>query len=327
MARKKTCPECAERIQAGAHVCRHCGYRFDEPAPAAPAVSASTPASTVTEPRTQPNPPATGEPLFEKDPERNEDARRIIFALVSILGGLGLAFGERDCGDSITVGSALGNILGVALTGCLYALIGMLFQRLRKRPVNFKNSLRSYWVIGFLAFSALASAGQRNANHNDKCDKSSTPVSALAPTAVPLGKKLLGESGVSRPDRRLEARFYIANNRMDRTLTTLIAAYNDDSVSTDSFLGQVDGAQSELNTDLNTLNQGAGEIGDPKIKQFWAPLPLARNAEVQGINGIAAALRNGTNADLAQGRQQLNSGVKQALDWTKQFRAAIAPYR
>jgi hypothetical protein len=34
----KTCPECAERVQAGALVCRFCGFRFDRrPQPASPA--------------------------------------------------------------------------------------------------------------------------------------------------------------------------------------------------------------------------------------------------------------------------------------------------
>lgn len=32
----KTCPECAERVQAAANVCRFCGYRFDGRAAAAP---------------------------------------------------------------------------------------------------------------------------------------------------------------------------------------------------------------------------------------------------------------------------------------------------
>jgi hypothetical protein len=27
--RQKHCPDCAERVQAAAKVCKHCGYRFD----------------------------------------------------------------------------------------------------------------------------------------------------------------------------------------------------------------------------------------------------------------------------------------------------------
>jgi hypothetical protein len=30
----KTCPDCAEEVQAAARVCKHCGYRFERPAAA-----------------------------------------------------------------------------------------------------------------------------------------------------------------------------------------------------------------------------------------------------------------------------------------------------
>jgi hypothetical protein len=31
----KQCPDCAETVLAEAHVCKHCGYRFDEAPPPA----------------------------------------------------------------------------------------------------------------------------------------------------------------------------------------------------------------------------------------------------------------------------------------------------
>jgi hypothetical protein len=30
--RRKQCPDCAETIKAEARVCKHCGFRFEEPA-------------------------------------------------------------------------------------------------------------------------------------------------------------------------------------------------------------------------------------------------------------------------------------------------------
>jgi hypothetical protein len=46
VTRKKTCPECAERVQANARVCRHCGYRFADPPTGVPAGDSKTERST-----------------------------------------------------------------------------------------------------------------------------------------------------------------------------------------------------------------------------------------------------------------------------------------
>ena len=73
----KTCPACAETVLAAAKVCKHCGYRFAEPAAGTPADTparrvvprgaggAVSPLSTrpsfAEPPKPQPRPPAEGE--------------------------------------------------------------------------------------------------------------------------------------------------------------------------------------------------------------------------------------------------------------------------
>lgn len=328
MARKKTCPECAERIQVDARVCRHCGHRFDE----APTTSTDT-HLIEKEPQVEEAPsaqPGTSEPLFEKKKERNESNRWIILSIVSILGGLAVAYADRDCGKSVDPAYAIGSVFGAGLTACLFALIGMLFQRLRKRPVDFKHSLLSFWVIGFLIFSVLTSAAKNNSDREDKCDNTSTSSSTapVAPVATPLGQKLLGQGPeLSTSDGRTEIGFYNADTRMRNALTRLIAAYNDNTVSVQAFVADVDGAQAELNSDLNILNQSVTRTHDPEVQQFLGRLPPARTTEIQGLNALAAAVRSGTNADVETARQALNQGASQSEAWHRQFLQQIKPYQ
>lgn len=141
------------------------------------------------------------------------------------------------------------------------------------------------------------------------------------PPNPPLGRKLLG-AGLTSSDTAAMKTIFQANERMRKTTNALVG-----SVSMEAFLAEVDAAQGQLGRDLDIITGSANSISDPDVHQFFDVLPGALQTEVDGLNSMAAGLRNRTNSDLESGRHTFNRGVRRVHAFARQYQAAVKPYR
>jgi hypothetical protein len=180
-------------------------------------------------------------------------------------------------------------------------------------------------IAGLVLYFALSGSGDEGSGTDRDSEAANTSGGATA-AVVPLGKKLALGDGLSQSDRSAVKEIYQSKEALRKTINGLVAAYNDSSVSTEEFLGEVDTAQGQLNSELEQIKQSDAAISDFEVEVFFVPLADGLSLEGQGIDAIASALRSGTNADVESGRQTLNAGVRKVRSFDQALRDQVRPY-